>query len=814
MLRSAFLTIFFVLSCFIVSAQNPGTISGKVTDSLQRPLEGATLLLVTGEKDTPVKSALSDDKGSFVLEHLKSGTYKLIVSMSGFSKESAGTLILNDEKNSVDVGTVKLVRLSSSLEGITVTAQRAPVERKIDRVVVNADQMVSAAGATAMDLLERSPGVAVDNNGVISLKGKNGVTIFVDDKPTYLSGADLENYLRSLPASSIDQVELMTNPPAKYDAAGGAGVINIRLKRTRVKGFNGSLNTAYTQGRYAKTNNSFNFNYRSGRFNTFGTLSQSYATNFSDLTINRHFKKADGSRNYDFLQRTYIKPSGMAFSAKAGADYYATEKNTFGMVLTGVTRNGKRDNDNSSSILNAAYQLDSTIIAHNTQDNSFRNGGINLNFRRRVSKNGPEFSVDADYIHYGTGNVQEFNNFTYLADNTLSQQDRLSGDLPAGIDIYSLKTDYTHPLKKGWKIDAGAKSSQTKTDNVADYFSTVNNVTKPDYDKTNHFIYKEIIHAAYINGAQEGKRWSMQFGLRAESTVSDGRQLGNAVKPDSSFKRTYTSLFPTAYLNYKLDSAGNHTLTLDYGRRINRPYYQDLNPFISPLDKFTYYVGNPFLLPAYTHNVQLSYSYRNRITIGFRYSVTLNNTNETIEIVNGTYYSRPGNIGKVTNLSGSLQGDLPLRKWLSFGFYSEVTDIHSQTDFYTGFLDTRGTYWFVQPNLRFTFPKGWTAQVDGVYQTDITANQFILLKRGRLNAGVSKKLSTALTLRVAVNDMLYTNINRGIINNLANTEANWRNANDTRTFTIAIAYRFGKAIADLRKHNQNSAQQEQNRVRE
>jgi hypothetical protein len=182
--------------------------------------------------------------------------------------------------------------------------------------------------------------------------------------------------------------------------------------------------------------------------------------------------------------------------------------------------------------------------------------------------------------------------------------------------------------------------------------------------------------------------------------------------------------------------------------------------------------------------------------------------------VNGTYYSRPGNIGKVTNLSGSLQGDLPLRKWLSFGFYSEVTDIHSQTDFYTGFLDTRGTYWFVQPNLRFTFQKGWTAQVDGVYQTDITANQFILLKRGRLNAGVSKKLSTALTLRVAVNDMLYTNINRGIINNLANTEANWRNANDTRTFTLAIAYRFGKAIADLRKHNQNSAQQEQNRVRE
>lgn len=815
MLREAFITVCIVFSCLYLCAQNnTGTISGKITDSLQHPVDGATVLLVTGDKNVPVKTALSDDKGVFVLEKIKFNRYKLIVSMTGFVNDTSLTVMLSEEKNNMNTGTIKLVALAGNLQGVTLTAQRPPVERKIDRTVVNADQMVSAAGATAMDILERSPGVAVDNNGVISLKGKNGVTIFIDDKPTYLSGADLENYLRSLPASSIDQIELMTNPPAKYDAVGGAGVINIRLKRTRVKGFNGSLNTAYTQGVYAKTNNSFNFNYRSGKFNTFGTLTQGYATNFSDLTINRHFKNPDGSRAYDFLQSTYIKPSGLAFSGKFGADYYADEKNTFGIVLTGLTRKGQRNNDNTSRILDAGYQLDSTVVAHNTQDNSFSNGGINLNFRRRVSKNGPEFSVDADYIHYGTGNIQEFNNFTYLANNTLSEQDRLSGDLPAAINIYSLKTDYTHPLKKGWKVDAGAKASQTKTDNVADYFSTVNNVTKPDYDKTNHFIYKEAIHAAYINSSHEGKRWSMQLGLRAEYTVSDGRQLGNAVKPDSAFRRTYLSLFPTAYLNYKLDSAGKHTLTLDYGRRINRPYYQDLNPFISPLDKFTYYVGNPFLQPAYTHNVQLSYSYKSRATAGFRYSSTRNNTNETIEIVNGTYYSRPGNIGKITNISGSLEGDVPLRKWLNFGFYTEVTNIHSRTNFYRGFLNTQGTFWFVQPNFRFTFRQGWTAQLDGYYQTGLTSNQFYLLERGRLNAGVSKKLSLMLTLRAAINDILYTNINRGIINYLANTDANWRNANDTRTFTISVAYRFGKAIAGLRRHDQNSAQQEQNRVKE
>lgn len=814
MQRSVIAILLFVFSSLNLFAQTPtGSISGKVVDSLQLPLEGATVLLLTGAANAPVKSALTDSKGAFVLEKIKWGTYKLIISSTGFQKDSS-TVILSEEKNTINAGTVKLLHLSKNLQDITVTGQRPPVERKIDRTVVNVDQMISAAGSTALDVLERSPGVSVDNNGVISLQGKNGVIIFIDDKPTYLSGADLENYLRSLPASSVDQIELMTNPPAKYDAAGGAGVINIRLKRTKAKGFNGSLNTAYTQGRYAKTNNSFNFNYRSGKFNTFGTLTQNYATNFSDLTINRHFKKPDGSRNYDFLQHTYIKPSGLAFSGKVGADFYATDKNTFGIVFTGVTRKGQRDNDNSSRFINTAGQLDSTIVANNTQDNTFSNGGVNLNFRRNFRKNGPELSVDADYIHYRTDNEQVFDNYTYLPNNTLSQKERLTGDLPAGIDIYSLKADYTHPLQKGWKIDAGAKSSQIKTDNVADYFLTVNNVTTPDYDKTNHFIYKEDIHAAYINSSHEGKRWSMQLGLRTEYTISDGRQLGNAVKPDSSFKRTYASLFPTAYVNYKLDSVGNNILTLDYGRRINRPFYQDLNPFISPLDKFTYYVGNPFLLPAYTHNVQLSYSYKNKITVALRYSSTFNNTNETIEIKDGTYYSRPGNIGKITNISGSLQGDLPIKKWLSFGYYTEVTNIHSQTNFYTGFLDTQGTYWFVQPTLRFTFTKGWSAQIDGFYQTNITSNQFVLLERGRLNAGVSKKIGTAFTVRATANDLLYTQINRGIINNLANTQANWRNANDTRVYTISLAWRFGKTISDTRKHNQNSAQQEQNRVRE
>lgn len=800
--------------CCTLSAQtSTASISGKLADASQKPLEGATVMLVKSTDSSIVKTILSAENGLFVFEKINDGSYRLLFSLTGFVKQASGDVIIKNQQP-VNAGTFSLVQATSELQGVTVTSQKPLVERKIDRTVVNVDAMISSAGSTALDVLEKSPGVTVDQNGVISLKGKSGVVIFIDDKPTYLSGSDLESYLRSLPSSTIDQIELMTNPPAKYDAAGGAGVINIRTKRTKIKGFNGSLNASYIQGRYAKTNNSLNFNYRNNKLNLFGTLTYNKQNNFSNLDINRYFRNPDGTRKSDFLQHTYIRQLFDAYSAKVGADYYATDKTTLGIVLTGVTRDGARNNDNQSRIINPASVLDSTIVAANTQDNSFKNGGVNLNYRHQYTKGGPEITADLDYINYKTGNEQIFNNYTLLPAGTKTNVDRLDGSLPARINIYSGKIDFSQPLSQGWKMEAGVKTSHTETDNIANYFYTANNVTSPDYDKTNHFIYKETIHAAYFNASKEAKRWSVQLGLRGEHTVSDGRQLGNAAKPDSSFKRTYTSIFPTAYINYKLDSAGSHVVTLDYGKRIQRPYYQDLNPFISPLDKFTYYVGNPFLQPTYTHNIQLSYAFKSLFTLTASYSKSDNTINETIEILNGTYFSRPGNIGKSITKSLSLDGNLVLAKWLTFHLYSEVTNIHSTSNFYTGLLDTKGTFVFVQPSWQFKFNKGWTAQIDGNYQSDVTSAQFLLLERGRLNAGVAKKLSAASTLRVNVNDLLYSNINRGVINNLAFTNANWRNAYDTRTITIAFAYRFGKAISDQRKHNATGAQSETNRVKD
>jgi hypothetical protein len=610
----------------------------------------------------------------------------------------------------------------------------------------------------------------------------------------------------------LDQLELMSNPPAKYDAAGNGGVINIRTKHSKAIGFNGSLNLAYTQGKYGRTNNSTNFNYRNNKLNVTGNISYSTNNNFSDLDINRYFEDAVGNTTSKFMQKDFIRRKNQSYLAKFGLDYYVSDKTTLGIGLTGLLNPSHSPTINTSRFLNAQDKLDSTIVANNNSNNQFKNGGINLNYRHQYNKTGRELTVDMDYLIYKSNSDQSFNNISTLPNGTIPNNDLLTGNLPSQIHIYTAKTDYSHPLKNGVKLDAGLKTSYTATDNVADYFYTNHGITQPDYGKTNHFLYQENINAAYINANKSFNRLSVQAGLRMENTYSHGHQLGNAEKPDSTFNRNYTSLFPTVYLQYKLDSAGKQQLTLTYGRRVDRPYYADLNPFLSPLDKFTYYTGNPFLKPSFNQNVELSYTFKN-ITTTLAYDKTADDVNETIEILNGIYYSRPGNLGSIEYKTLVVDAGFDPAKWFNIHFFGRLQNIHSVSSFYTGPLNTQGTYYFLRSVLQFKLTKDWTAQLDGNYQSSVTNGQFIAGRRGRANAAVGYKLSPSTSLKLVVNDMFYNFVNSGVINNLANTKANYNNLSDTRTAVLSLSYRFGKAISDQRKHNANGADSEQNRVK-
>jgi hypothetical protein len=789
-------------------AQNSIGITGKITDASGKGLDGATVFLRRGSDSTLVKTAVADAAGVFSFEQLKGGSYKLVINMMGYQSYKSDVFELQQQKT---FPVIVLEVAGKTLNTVTISGQRPFVERKIDRTIVNPESMLTAAGGTAIDVLEKAPGVIVDQNGAVTLNGK-AVTIFIDDKPAYLSGADLESYLRSISSANIDQVELMSNPPAKYDAAGSGGVINIKTKKNNVRGFNGNLNSNFIHGKYFRSNNSLNFNYRKNRINVFGNFNYNYNNSFNDLEISRHFSNATGALTSNFIQNSDIRNSGSGTLAKVGVDYYSSEKNTFGLILTGLSNPYHKRTLVNSTFSNAANQLDSTIVANNQQYADFKNGRINFNFRHQ-HKNGRELSADADYLTYQTGNEQSFNNNSYFSSGTIKGSELLTGDLPASINIFTVKTDYDHPLKNGFKLATGLKSSFIHTDNIANYFYTKAGLTTPDYGKTNHFLYKENINAVYLNANKEGKHFSIQAGLRLEHTITNGHQLGNIQKADSTFKTSYTSLFPTIYLQYKLDTAAVHQFVLDYGRRVNRPNYQDLNPFLAPLDRFTYYTGNPFLRASFTDNIELSHTYKNRFTTTIGYSRTHDDVNETIEIVNGIYYSRPGNIGEYTNLSLSFDANFDLSKKVSYRFYGTVVDVHAVSDFYTGLLDTRGTFYFFNSAFTFKFGKDWTAQIDGNYRSEITSAQFLLGKRGAINTAISKKLSPSSTIKLVANDLFYTQKNTGVINNLSQTTADWRNLSDTRNVVLSFSYRFGKAISGQRQHNANGAQDEQGRVK-
>ena len=699
------------------------------------------------------------------------------------------------------------------LKEVSISTKKAFTQRKLDRVVVNVDALISNAGTSALEVLEKSPGVQVDQNGTITLKGKGGVTIFIDDKPTYLSGEDLQNYLKSIPSSSLEQIELMTNPPARYDAAGNGGVINIRTKKGTLKGLNGGFTLAVNQGKMTRSPNSFNLNVRDGKMNYFTNLSYTYNHSFSDLDINRRYKNEDGTTKSFFNQNSFFDRKGNTGNVKIGADYYQSKATTWGIVLTGMGRRSNQENNNTSKLLNPSSLLDSTITARNIDKIKYYNGGINLNYRHQFDTTGHGITADADYLAFNNQTDQRYYNSSYFAEGGLKSQDILSGDLPSKINIYSLKTDYTLPMAKSWKLDAGLKTSFTKTDNTADYAYTIAGITKPDYDKSNHFIFEERISAAYLNFSREMKHLSVQVGLRAEDTRSNGNQLGNPMKADSTFKRSYTGLFPTVYLQYKIDSANNHQLGLNYGRRIDRPYYQDLNPFISPLDKFTFYVGNPFLKPSYTQSIELSYTFRNKYTLTSSYSNTKDDVNETIEITNGMYYSRPANLGRQIVKSLSFNGSFDPLKWLNINVYSELTDIAVRSDFYTGALNSSGTYSFSNANARITLGKGWDAELSGNYRNRMYSAQFILGEIWTANAALQKKLSSKSTLKLSFNDIFYTSIRTGTINNLAQTEANWVNRSDSRNAVLSYSYRFGKAYSSAAKRKDSGADEEKNRVK-
>jgi iron complex outermembrane receptor protein len=807
----------FLLSIGLISiglngfsqATKNGAVEGTVMGN-KRNLEGANILLLRAKDSTTIKMVVTNAEGKFTISSLGNGKYLLGVKNIGFAKFISSPFELSSEKPSFSFGAISLKPLDKELGNVTVATKKPFIEQKLDRTIVNVDAMPTNSGLTVLEILEKAPGVVVDKDGNISLKGKDGVTILIDGRPTYLSGQDLANMLKNMPGGNLDQLEIMTNPPAKYDASGNSGVINIKTKKTKIVGFNGSATAGYGQGVYPKANGSINLNYRKGKFNFFGNGGYNYNERFQTIELKRIFRdKVSSILASVFDQDSYSKRQYNGYSYKFGADYFASKKTTFGVVVNGYGDRGTELGDNVTLISNAGGSLDTRNTAVNNMKTVFDNIGVNLNFRQLLDTTGSEITGDVDYINYSSGNTQEMTNHFFDANGSKKKVDEMMrGYLPSNINIYSAKVDYTHPINKTSRLEAGLKSSYVETDNNALYDTLNANGWEADANRSNHFIYKENINAAYVNFNKElNKKWSIQTGLRLENTIAKGNQLTTG----ETFKRNYTQLFPTVYIGYNANE--KNQFVLNYGRRINRPDYGSLNPFYHFLDKYTFEVGNPYLKPQFSHNVELSHSFNGFLTTTINYSRTTDIIQDVIDQIDSTNttFIKKGNIAKRRNIGLSVSAMIPVTKWWKANIYTNVYN-NSFSGLVNGvYTEVEATTFSGNISNMFTFKKGWTAEISGNYQSKALGGVLGRNPMGVVNAAVAKQvMKNKGTIRLNIRDVFFTQKFNGFAK-YQNIDVTMHQYRDSRVVNLGFSYRFGKG-KPVQQRKKGGAGDEQSRV--
>ncbi|TDH20669.1 TonB-dependent receptor [Segetibacter sp. 3557_3] len=808
------LLVLIPLVAFTNKAQAQGRVTGVVKDEKGNVLPAVTVALLQLPANTEIKTVVSDKEGVYVFIAITAGKYTVSASSVGHVTASAKAFTLSADQT-ISVPDLILPASPKAMTDVTVQTKRPLIENKIDKMVVNVDASPSNAGATAMEVLEKSPGITVDRDGNISLKGKQGIIVLMDGKQTYLSGQDLANLLRNMPASQLDQIEIMTQPSARYDAAGNSGIINLRTKKNSQVGFNGSISLSYVQGRYPKSPNSFNFNYKKGKFNFFTNLSYSYWSGFNDQHLIRRFHN-NGVVASVFDQQADQKNRSSNYSGRFGMDYAINKKTTIGFLINTINNPSHWENKGKANILSNRGVIDSFNTAETVNKGSWKNFGAAINFRRILDTSGSELTADADVIRYDTRSNQTSDNFNYLAGGTLIRNPfLLRANLPAEITIYSGRVDYTRPLKKGAKFEAGLKSSYVSTDNDARYTFYEHNETKwvPDNSRSNHFLYKENINAAYINYSRQYKKLGVQTGLRMENTISEGKQFGNPTQKDTTFKKNYTQLFPTAYFSYALNA--NNQFGLSYGRRVERPNYQDMNPFQYFLDQYTFRQGNPNLTPQFTHNVELTHIYRKALNTTLNYTYTTDILNDILKQNDQTKvtYQTKENVAKRRTLGLAVSYNAPVTKWWTTSVFVNVNNNHYQGLVNNLPLDVSLTSLMANSSQQFRFAKTWTAEVTGFYRTrSQETGMFLIEPMGVVSFGFGKQLlKNKASLKLSVTDPFYIQRTTVIID-YGNIDAVVYNRWDNRRVGLTFTYRFSKGENIQQRRKSSSAQEEQNRV--
>ncbi|AZA82757.1 hypothetical protein C1637_23260 [Chryseobacterium lactis] len=772
--------LIFFSSTFSAQTTQNYSLSGNISSGKAEQME----INLLDANNQLIKTEIPDPNGKFSFNDLKGGIYQVKISKNGSELYQSDRISLSENTTlpAIDVNI-------KSIEGVTITKTKPLIERQDGKMIMNVENSIASTGNSAFEVLEKAPGVNIDNNDNISLRGKGNLLIQIDGKNTPMTGSDLANYLKGIPSSTIEKIEFITNPSSKYDAA-GSSIINIRLKKEQRKGTNGSISTSLGSGKYIKNNNSFSINHRTKKLNIFGNYSFAYREAYNGLVLDRNFYEGNNFIKA-YIQDNYLKFKFNNHIAKAGMDYYLNDKNVLGFSVGFVSNKFNLNGNNSNTTLGSNYLPESTFNTQNTSNDNWTNVSVNLNHKYTLDSLGSEISTDFDYINYSNSSLQNFNTKTH---DIASGQDNLDiqrGDLNGKLNIYSLKSDLTKNFKNEWKLESGIKTSFVKTDNDQKFFNESSGVSIPDVTKTNHFIYEENINAVYGNVSKKWDKFKATAGLRVENTNVKGTQLAtNQVN-----KRNYTQLFPSAVFAYDLTEKSN--LEINLSRRITRPSYNQLNPFKLYLDPTTFRAGNPDLNPQTTMNYELTYSLSNKYFATLSYSRTSDNITDIIKPViedgqNVTVQTFE-NLNSASYFGVYLIAPVKVTKWWDMNnsanfYYGSYTGNVSGTQ-----INNKGNFTFNINSINsFKLGNGFTAEVTGNYKAREVYAYLNMSPNWYLNIGAQKKFKNNSILKFSFTDVFFTSNIKGqtIYNNYLENFAVKR---DTRVVTLSYTYNFGSS---------------------
>lgn len=761
-------------------------ISGVVSQTDGQGVEFATVMLYSALDTSLVKGAITDADGRYEFENIAAGRYFVNASQVGLGKGAAPVFEYAGGDRILEK--ITLEESSETLGGVTVVARRPLVEVKADKTVLNVEGNINAQGQNALELLRKAPGVLVDNNDNISLKGKNSVRFQIDGRDVPMDSKGLAQLLKGMRAEDIAAFEMITNPSAKYDASGNAGIINIRTRKNKALGTNGSFGGEAIYGETLKGGGNFSFNHRNTWTNVFGNYSNHYGNWHNTIDLYRE----QGGRIFD--QKSKSSDNNNNHNYKIGADFFLNPKHTVGFIFDGRAVRGPWENRSHTliSTLNNPGQIDSVLVASNRQPQFRDNYNFNLNYRF-ADTSGHEFSFDINRGGYGfRGDSYQPNYYMDPTEQTVLSERIYRNNTPIDIDMFIVKADYEQNFLKG-KLGVGFKLNRVRTDNTFDFYDVVEGTPVINTDRSNRFQYDEMVNAGYLNYNIQVKKWGFQAGVRAEHTDWTGTLT--SLKPGGNMenKAKYLSWFPSAAVTYTLNEKNQFNLT--YSRRIDRPNYRDLNPFEDKLDELAYRKGNPFLRPQFSNSFELTHTFMGFLNTTLGYARTDDMFTEIIDTsgADATYITNE-NIASQDNFSLTISTPLPIAKWwegyLSLTGYVSSFDANFRPGYaYSETFKAMNAY----AEQTFILPRGWSLQLSGWFNSPaIWGAVFRSKAQGAMDFGIKKQLFDGNgTASLSFGDILRT--------------AGWKSVNDftpglymtgegtweSRTVRANFTYRFG-----------------------